>query len=390
MLKEKAEATMAIPVDDPEGNAVVAIASSPASSSQDAVSPSSNDVPPFSLEKERYDQATYYGRFRKMVEVVDPRTLFYPQKDVDDAVNLLKDFQRQEEEKKIHGKTSGYRRFDDAELWHAKKVKDAIFHPDTNELLPKMCRMSGWLPFNAPVCVGALMATSTPSILFFHWVNQTQNSIINYSNRNATKPTDMSTVVKGYVGGVVGAIGIVFGLNKAIERSRSLSAVQKLKYKRFCGLPAVMTAAVINMICMRGNELTTGIDIYHEPEKSISSPSEPNEAFAPVVVGQSQFAAKKALTEMAISRMVLTVPVFLMAPIGMFLAEPIIKKNRRFLAIPFQSAFVLLGFGLGLPATIALFPQNGTVEASKLEPRFQNLRDQGGDLITVFRYNKGL
>ena len=243
-------------------------------------------------------------------------------------------------------------------------------------------------PFNAPVCVGALMATSTPSILFFHWVNQTQNSIINYSNRNATKPTDMSTVVKAYVGAVGGAVGVVFGLNKAIERSKSLSAVQKLKYQRFCGLPAVMTAAVINMMCMRGNELTTGIDVYYEPEKPISS--EPKEASAQVVVGQSRFAAKKALTEMAISRMILPVPVFLMAPLGMFVAEPIIKKNRRLLAIPFQSAFVLLGFGLGLPATIALFPQNGTVEASELEPRFQNLRDQGGNPITVFRYNKGL
>merc|ERR1711933_494541 len=103
---------------------------------------------------------------------------------------------------------------------------------------------------------------------------------------------------------------------------------------------------------MRAGELTTGIDVYYEFEESTSSNSKPNEALTPTVVGPSQSAAKKALTEMAISRMILPVPVFLMAPLGMSLVEPIIKKNRRLLTVPFQSAFVLLGFGLGLPATI--------------------------------------
>ena len=142
---------MAIPVNDPRGSSVLPTVTSPVSSSIDITGHSatgtieiSNDIPPFSLEKERYDQTTYSGRFRKMVDVVDPRTLFYSQKDIDEAVNLLKDFKTQEEQK-IDSKMSGYRRFDDAELWQAKKIKDAIFHPDTNEMLPKMCRMSGWL-----------------------------------------------------------------------------------------------------------------------------------------------------------------------------------------------------------------------------------------------------
>merc|ERR1711933_16076 len=121
---------------------------------------------------------------------------------------------------------------------------------------------------------------------------------------------------------------------------------------------------------MRAGELTKGIDVYYEHEAPTSPNSKPSEASAPMVVGPSQFAAKKALAEMAISRMILPVPVFLMAPLGMSLVEPIIKKNRRLLTVPFQSAFVLLGFGLGLPATIALFPQIGTIEASQLEPRF--------------------
>ena len=126
---------MTIEVDDPKRNAVLGDATSLASSSVDAAAPfdadileKNSDVPPFSLENERYDQATYYGRFRKMVDVVDPRTLFYSQRQIDDAVNLLKDFEAQQQ--KSDGNNSS---------------EDAIFHPDTNEMLPKICRMSGWL-----------------------------------------------------------------------------------------------------------------------------------------------------------------------------------------------------------------------------------------------------
>ena len=135
---------------------------------------------------------------------------------------------------------------------------------------------------------------------------------------------------------------------------------------------------------MRGGELTTGIDVYYETGEQYS------ETFAPpVIVGTSQIAAKKALTEMAVSRMIFPLPIFLLAPLGMSLVEPILRKNRS-LSIPFQTAFVMLSFGLGLPATIALFPQIGTVEASELEEKFQNLRDSQGKSVTVFRYNKGL
>ena len=242
-------------------------------------------------------------------------------------------------------------------------------------------------PFNAPVCVGALMATSTPSVFFFHWVNQTHNALINYNNRNATQPLEMTTVLRGYFGAVGGAIGVAMGLKTAIERSKSLSAAQKLKYQRFSALPAIVTAAAINVLLMRAGELTTGIDVYYEPEKSIGDAESKD---LPVVVGPSQIAAKKALKDMAISRMIMPLPVFLMAPLGMSLVDPILRKNRRLLTLPFQSAFVLLGFGLGLPATIALFPQIGTVEASSLEDKFQHIRDAKGNPVTVFRYNKGL
>ena len=105
----------------------------------------SDDVPPFSLETERYDQSTYYGRFRKMLDVVDPRTLLCSQKEIDDAVQLLKRFETQQQQQNECSKVATKQQFDDAELWQAKKIRDAIFHPDTNEKLLPPFRMSGFL-----------------------------------------------------------------------------------------------------------------------------------------------------------------------------------------------------------------------------------------------------
>lgn len=353
-----------------------------------AVGTAKDDIPHFSLTEDRYDQTTYYGRFRKMLDIVDPRTLLCSKQDLDEAVKLLNDFEGQQ--KQTSGNATNYKQFDDEKLWHAKKLRDAIIHPDTNEIIPRPLRMSGWLPYNGPICVGALMATTTPWILFFQWANQTQNALVNYANRNATQPQDMSTVLAGYFGAVGGAVGVSVGLKTAIERSRRLSLAQKLSAQRFVALPGIVAAAIINVVLMRQSELATGIDVYYEPKTESGTTKASTTVSSPVVVGPSQLAAQKALKEMIFSRMILPLPTFLAPPIALTLLDPILRKNRHHWTLPLSATFVLLGFGLGLPATIAIFPQTGTVEASDLEEKFQHLKDEQGNPVTVFRYNKGL
>ena len=41
------------------------------------------------------------------------------------------------------------------------------------------------------VALGALLAASPGSVLFFHWANQTHNAAINYHNRNASQGMSM-------------------------------------------------------------------------------------------------------------------------------------------------------------------------------------------------------
>jgi hypothetical protein len=47
------------------------------------------EIPQFSLNGDKYNQNTYYGRFQKMLDLVDPRTLFYTAQDLHNAQNTL-------------------------------------------------------------------------------------------------------------------------------------------------------------------------------------------------------------------------------------------------------------------------------------------------------------
>jgi hypothetical protein len=43
----------------------------------------------FSLSQNRYDLTTYFGRLRHFVEITNPFTLLYSNKDIHDAQNIL-------------------------------------------------------------------------------------------------------------------------------------------------------------------------------------------------------------------------------------------------------------------------------------------------------------
>ena len=142
--------------------------------------------PPFSLTSERYDQDTYVGRLRRCFDVVDPTTLFVTPAKLTESVKLLRDF---EEGKRATGIT-------DAHLWKAKKIKDAIIHPDTGENIFMPFRMSGYVPFGTVTVIGMLIpGASVKQVIFWQAINQTHNACVNYANRNASKPTPFNRYV---------------------------------------------------------------------------------------------------------------------------------------------------------------------------------------------------
>jgi len=315
------------------------------------------NIPEFTLTGERYDQKTYYGRFMKMLNICDPFMLRYSQSQINEAVANLEKFARL-------GTNSG---ISNQDLWRFRKLKESAVHPDTGEIIPLPFRMSGYVPFNGPVSVGLILSQRTPWILFWQWMNQSQNALVNYFNRNATSTASDAVLAASYTGAVTSAMTIGYGLSQLVKRS--FSPEKATTFLKFIALPTSIVASSINCIIMRGPETSTGIKVYNTTDGS--------------EVGSSIVAAKKAIKETVFSRMLLQLPVFVFPPLMTFLPPiaTIIRRNPR-LTSPITTLFLFVGFGFGLPASIAAFPQEGYIEESELEP---HLRGHG-----TLKYNKGL
>lgn len=94
-------------------------------------------------------------------------------------------------------------------------VYDAAVHPDTGEEIPWYFRMSSFVPVNVPIAAGMVLFGSNPAAqLFWQWANQSYNAGMNYANRNATLPVDLSEVAMSYVAATGIACGVALGAGK--------------------------------------------------------------------------------------------------------------------------------------------------------------------------------
>ena len=71
------------------------------------------------------------------------------------------------------------------------------------------------------------------------------------------------------------------------------------------------------------------------------------------------------------------------------LLKNMVAKNPM-LSVPMTTYLVLVSFGLGLPATVAVFPQMAEIQVDDVEDKFQGLRGKDGLPHQKFYYNKGL
>jgi hypothetical protein len=113
------------------------------------------DMKPFDPSSTKYDQSTYSGRLQHFIEMVDPRTLFTTDNELINAQSLLTQFG------KTKTKPAGVT---DAEMWEAKKIKEAVIHPVTGEKMFLLGRMSAFVPVNTVPTAMMLMASTTPQV----------------------------------------------------------------------------------------------------------------------------------------------------------------------------------------------------------------------------------
>uniref|UniRef100_A0A8C2T7T7 Sideroflexin 5 n=1 Tax=Coturnix japonica TaxID=93934 RepID=A0A8C2T7T7_COTJA len=251
-------------------------------------------------------------------------------------------------------------------------LSQAIIHPDTNETIFMPFRMSGYIPFGTPIVVGLLLPNQTiASTVFWQWLNQSHNACVNYANRNATKPSPTSKFIQGYLGAVISAVSIAVGLNVLVQRANKFTPATRLLIQRFVPFPAVASANICNVVLMRHTELEEGIDVLDNNGN---------------IVGSSRIAAKHALLETALTRVVLPMPILVLPPIIMSILEKTsLLRSRPRMVLPVQSLVCLAAFGLALPLAISLFPQMSEIETSRLEPEIAMATPSK----TVI-YNKGL
>ncbi|XP_053780736.1 sideroflexin-5 isoform X3 [Desmodus rotundus] len=201
-----------------------------ASAAAASAASASSDAPPFQLGKPRFQQTSFYGRFRHFLDIIDPRTLFVTERRLREAVQLLEDYK--------HGTLRPG--VTNEQLWSAQKIKQAILHPDTNEKIFMPFRMSGYIPFGTPIVVGLLLPNQTlASTVFWQWLNQSHNACVNYANRNATKPSPVSKFIQGYLGAVISAVSIAVGLNVLVQKANKFTPATRLLVQRFVPFPAV-------------------------------------------------------------------------------------------------------------------------------------------------------
>lgn len=213
------------------------------------------------------------------------------------------------------------------------------------------------------------------STIFWQSLNQTHNACVNYSNRNATQETEVKDLVTGYLGAVASSVGIAVGLNQLVKRAPVTERVRGI-LSRFVPYPAVATASTANMLLMRQTELKKGIAVKDSTGK---------------VHGFSQKAAKDAIYQTMLSRVVLPAPLLLVPPIAMMMIEktPILRVAPR-LRLPIETCFCVTAFVFGLPFAISLFPQEGSINVKDIEERFHGATDLSGNPVETFFFNKGL
>jgi len=327
------------------------------------------ELPPFSVTDERFDLDSFVGRYARTVLLCDPRLLFATDDDVNHAVVTLTRLGASDDIEASAAAEGISRR----QLWDLRQLNESAVHPDTGEVLPRPFRMSGYVPYNGVACAAMVLATTTPWMLLFNWMNQSHNAAVNFFNRNATSSISNETLAKSYCGAVGAALTVSFGLSQLILRRFPANSHRLLKC---VALPSCLCASATNCYIMRSPELETGWEL--------------NDVNGNVVANgdKSRLAARQGIMETIRTRMCLSCSIFVIPSLVLNTAPVLALAPIPLIGL--SSMVTIASFGFGLPAAIAVFPQRGTIQVSGLEPEFQNLCDNDGNRIDTVTYNRGL
>ncbi|KAL1637835.1 lumenal Hsp70 protein [Neofusicoccum ribis] len=297
--------------------------------------PGSRDLP-----ASQYDLSTYWGRVRHAADISDPRTLLTGSTGLAHAKELVSAYKQG----KIANMTP--------DLWKAKKVIDSTLHP-------------GW-----------------------QITNQSLNVAINNANANKSTPLTTSQIATSYSMAVGASCGVALGLNAIVPRLKRVSPTTRTILSRLVPFAAVVSAGVVNVFLMRGEEIRRGIDVFpvlseEEKEKAEKSGDES----AQKSLGKSKTAAKLAVGETALSRVLNATPIMVVPPLVLVrLQRTEWLKQRPRMVTPVNLGLILTTSLVALPFALAIFPQRQAISAKSLEPEFWEKGGKDG----MVEFNRGI
>ncbi|CAH2059379.1 unnamed protein product, partial [Iphiclides podalirius] len=313
------------------------------------------------LDKPRYDQSVYSGRAKHFLLLTNPLNILASDKELDDAKKIVDEF------RKTRKMPAGY---DEDKLWEKKYLYDSAFHPDTGEKMFVLGRMAAQAPMNTLITGGMItFYKTTPATVFWQWLNQTFNALVNYTNRSGDAPISTTQLFASYCAACGGALGTALYLNSKVKNMKPI-------YARLVPFAAVCGANFINIPMMRSNELMSGTPVFTPDGQR---------------VGDSKNAARMGIGLVCISRVFMALPGMTLTPVITNIATKRGLFNKYpFAAMPFQLILVGMCVTFATPLCCALFEQKATLSVDKLEPELREKVKEKYPGLSEVVFNKGL
>ena len=313
------------------------------------------------VSQPRWSQDTYTGRAKHFFTVTNPLNILLSSEDLEEAKSLYL---------KAKNKEALPASITEDDLWKAKYRYESAFHPDTKEKMFILGRMSAQVPVNMTItgCMLTFYRTA-PAVVFWQWLNQTFNAVVNYTNRSGDAPISTKRLLTSYTCASTGAVATALYLNSLTKKLPSLVG-------RYVPFAAVASANCINIPLMRSRELSNGIPVTTESGEKL---------------GESRKAARKAILQVFFSRLGIALSAMAFPPIVMNqLAKGKLLKTYPWANAPIQVALVGFSLAFATPLCCALFPQRSSMAVSHLEGEIQQrIKERKLHIDTVY-FNKGL
>ena len=176
-------------------------------------------------------------------------------------------------------------------------IRNSAVNGESGEIVPRMGRMCGFLPFNVPILMGCLLLPPTMNYtILMQWINQSYMAGLNYANRNPSAPQTNTDLAIGYSAACSVSIFIAVALRKLTEGpTRRATGITLMALNSFVNALASGGAGYCNTAIMRQAEINKGIEVMKSPSMKAEDS-----------VGISKVCAKKAVQETALSRVALS------------------------------------------------------------------------------------